>query len=459
MKTASRKYYKSSSFKMASLFTILLGLAALLLGYFLYDFGSQNFTRESEALIDREMEYILSITEDKSKQDVTRYIGELSGKYEHPVYLYYTDSGQILAGNILQLPEKTTLIKEGLLSFQTRLNGRERMVAFKIHTFADNTRLLIGRDIHLITQSYEKLKWITGFIIFFMLIVIAVSFFISFFVVGRINTIALTAQQIMDTGDLSQRISIDTNWDDLSNLGQTLNDLLERVENLMQGIRDVSDNIAHDLRTPLTRLRNDLENAQNKTPSREDVDRLLTEADQLLATFNSLLRISNIEKAKRRHTFSPISLKEILNDVVELYDTLAEEKQIALTTSLDKDLHINGDRDLLFQLFANLLDNAIKFSSENGKVSISLSQQSGTPVVTIIDRGPGISEADKEKLFDRFYRADASRNTPGNGLGLSLVKAVADYHKASILLADNDPGLRVDVVFKANSHRAYLAQN
>ncbi len=280
-----------------------------------------------------------------------------------------------------------------------------------------------------------------------MLIVVSVSFFISIFVVGRINTIAHTAQQIMDTGDLSQRISIDSNWDDLSNLAQTLNALLDRVENLMQGIRDVSDNIAHDLRTPLTRLRNDLESAQQNNLSSEDASRLLGDADQLLNTFSSLLRISNIEKGKRHHAFVQLNLETILEDVTELYDTLAEDKQVLLETSYMKVPDLNGDRDLLFQLFANLLDNAIKFSEPENKIQISLKQNSGQTLVTIADNGPGIPEKDKEKVFTRFYRTDASRNTPGNGLGLSLVKAVTDLHNAEIRLEDNEPGLRVVIVF------------
>ncbi len=448
MGSKARGYYKSSSFKMATLFTVLLGMSAVMLGYYLYDFGSQNFTRETEALIDREIQHILSAVEGKNTEQTALYISSQSRNKNNPViYLYYNDTGKILAGNIQKLPEATKRIKEGLLSFTVTLDSQERTVASKIYTFNDGSRLLVARDIHLITSSYETLKWITGFIIFFMLIVVLVSFFISIFVVGRINTIAHTAQQIMDTGDLSQRISIDSNWDDLSNLAQTLNALLDRVENLMQGIRDVSDSIAHDLRTPLTRLRNDLEDAQKNSLSQTDIERLLGDADQLLNTFSSLLRISNIEKGKRHHAFTQINLETILSDVTELYDTLAEDKQVALEVSATKVPNMAGDRDLLFQLFANLIDNAIKFSNPESKVYISLTHKSSDTIVTISDNGTGIAQSEKDKVFQRFYRTDASRNTPGSGLGLSLAKAVTDLHNAEIHLEDNNPGLSVVIIF------------
>ncbi len=429
---------------MAALFTILLGLAAIMLGYFLYDFGKQNFGRESEAIVDNEMDQILSLIKNKNTEQITTYIADQSEGRTNPIYLYYNSNGKILAGNITKLPSEVKTIKEGVISFSIADN---HTVAAKIHTFQDGSRLLIARNIDAISQSYEKLKWFTGIIIFFMLIVVLVSFFISTFVVGRINTIATTAEEIMETGDLSRRISIDSNWDDLSNLAQTLNALLNRIEHLMAGIRDVSDSIAHDLRTPLTRLRNDLEEAKQTPLTDEGIDRLLSDADRLLGIFNSLLRISNIEKGKRHQAPEELNLKTILEDAVELYDTLAEEKNITLETGYHEVPDISGDRDLIFQLFANLLDNAIKFAPEQGEVSISLSRQAAKPIITISDNGPGITSEEKDKVFNRFYRADASRKTPGTGLGLSLVKAITDYHNATIHLEDNNPGLKVTVIF------------
>ncbi len=310
--------------------------------------------------------------------------------------------------------------------------------------------LLIGYylyDFNKQNITYEHLKIFGALIMFFMLTVILVSFFISNFVVSRINKISETANDIMRTGDLSRRISIDTSYDDLSNLAQTLNALLEQIEMLMTGIRDVSDNIAHDLRTPLARLRNHLEDSRKTPPDTAKINQLIEEADHLLSTFNSILRISNIEKSKRHEPFTIVDIGQILQDVIELYEPLAEEKEIALNTSIKKAPQIKGDKDLLFQVFSNLLDNAIKFSPTGSEITLTLENIGNKPQIMIADQGTGIPPQDIDKVFTRFYRADKSRNTPGTGLGLSLVKAVTDMHKAKIALQDNNPGLIVTVKF------------
>jgi signal transduction histidine kinase len=281
-----------------------------------------------------------------------------------------------------------------------------------------------------------------------MLIVVLVSFFISVFVVSRINRISYTAQHIIDTGDLSQRISVDSNWDDLSDLARTLNNFLERIESLMQGVRDVSDSIAHDLRTPLTRLRNQLENARRSPLNTLDITTLLSEADNMLETFNALLRISNIEKGKRHQAFSPVELAVILHDVIELYEPLAEEKNISINVSYAEASSIMGDRDLLFQLFANVLDNAIKFSPPEGTISIATIDKGKKLQITIADQGIGIPKTESEKVFNRFYRTEKSRNTLGNGLGLSLVKAIVEVHSGSATLHNNNPGLKIAITFE-----------
>lgn len=446
LKMVSRRYYHSSSFKMAALFTLLLGISALLLGYFLYDFGKQNFLRETEAAIDNEIALILAATDNKSQRLRTDYIQKKAAASDHPLYLYQDSQDHRLAGNLETVPADATVLREGILQFDLRAQEGSASIAAKIHTFADGSRLLVGRDIGDITDSYEQLKLFSVVIMIFMLAVVMVSFLISTFVVRRINLIALTASKIMHTGDLSQRISVDSRWDDLSNLAQILNDLLERVEQLMQDIRDVGDNIAHDLRTPLTRLRNQLEEAQNHPASKEGMALLLKEADGMLATFHALLRIANVEKGKRCQAFTSVPLDLLLQDVVELYEPLAEENQIELKVDLSP-ATVEGDRDLLFQLFANLLDNALKFSPEGGVAEVTLLSKDDGIEVTFSDNGIGIDVTEYEKVFNRFYRVDKSRHKAGSGLGLSLVKAVAELHGANITLQDNHPGLRVELRF------------
>lgn len=292
--------------------------------------------------------------------------------------------------------------------------------------------------------NQEVMLWLTALGIAFMVLVILTSFAISTFVVGRTGHIAAIAKSIMDTGDLSQRISVDSRWDDLGYMAETLNQLLARIEELMHGVKNVSDNIAHDLRTPLTRLRNNLEILQKSAhPDTSALcESMVGEADRLLATFSALLRITYIETGRQRHKFLNTPLNALIRDVLEMYEPVAEEKGIKISAQLDNSA-CHGDRDLLFQAFVNLLDNAIKFTPAGGMIQITLDDKN----VSIADSGPGVDMADREKIFERFYRAESSRNTDGNGLGLALVAAVVKLHGASITVADARPGLRVTIAF------------
>ena len=432
---------------MAALFTLLLGASALLLGYYLYDFGQQNFIRESEAAIDMEMEHSLSDMGSMREADRIAYIQRKSEMAAHPLYLMQSAEGKALAGNMHALPGDVERLNYGVIGFTLERAGDVREMAAKIHTFDDGARLLIARDITDIIASRDQLALITTLVLAFMLMVVGVSFFISVFVVGRINSIAATARHIMETGDLSKRIEVEGSWDDLSNLAQILNQLLEKIESLMQGIRDVSDSIAHDLRTPLTRLRNHLESMDMEQADPQSVRLAMMEADGLLSTFQSLLRIANVEKGKRYQAFSDVDLALIVQDVIELYQPLAEEKDIQVSADIAEQALYHGDRDLLFQAIANLFDNAIKFSPEGSAIEVCLVRKEGVILLEIADFGCGVKEAERDKLFDRFYRAEQSRSSQGSGLGLSLVKAVIELHKAEIKLADNQPGLRVVILF------------
>jgi len=277
-----------------------------------------------------------------------------------------------------------------------------------------------------------------------MLLVIGISFFISVFVVRGINHIANTANVIMSTGDFSQRIDVNFSWDDLSNLGFVLNELFEKVEQLMSDIKSVSDNIAHDLRTPLTRLLNDLRVLENNT-SPEKIEQALKEGEQLLRTFNALLRISYIEYGKQALNSTRFDLKIILEDVIELYEPMLEAKRIDCVVQSDPAM-IFGDRDLIFQAIANVVDNALKFMSEKASLNISLTEQGNGVSLTIADTGAGLSSGNYEKIFDRFYREDQSRQTPGNGLGLALTKVVIEKHGGSVRALDHKPnGLRIEM--------------
>ncbi len=417
--TRGRRYTKSSSFVMALLFTILCGAAALSLGYFINYFAKGHFIDSTEAVLDAEIRYVEAIGPEQTQDN-----GQL--------YLFLNDDGS-LPHNI---PSTVSRLAEGIIVFDHPEN--KRRYAAKIHTLHENKKMLIGTDITNISKDFKFMQWLGISSIIFVILVVFVAFAISVFVVSGTNKIADTACEIMDTGDLSRRVAVGSRWDDLSNMAVVLNMLLDRVQELMQGVRQVSDNIAHDLRTPLTRMRGKLEVLEDG----QKKDELLDEADQLLNTFNALLRISRIEAEKQRGQFVEVNLKTLLKDVVAFYEPLAEERNIMLSSDLSE-ANFHGDRDLLFQAFANLLDNAVKFTPKDGKVSIRLNRDDGHIRVEVSDTGTGVGEEEKDKIFDRFYRGEKSRSSSGTGLGLSLVNAVINLHGGNIQIENTNPGLKI----------------
>jgi signal transduction histidine kinase len=251
-------------------------------------------------------------------------------------------------------------------------------------------------------------------------------------------------------GDLSRRIPVDPAGDDIEELVAKLNRMLDELEKLVEGVRRVSDNIAHDLRTPLARLRNRLEllRSEAEEDKRPVVEQALAEADGLLATFNALLRIARIESGPGSSVFEAVDLSVLVDDVAELYEPLVEEAGKELVVRNQRGVSIRGDRDLVFQALANLVDNSLKYTPGGGRIEISLTTTGDEVDVIVSDDGPGISPAEREKVFQRFYRLDWSRSSPGAGLGLSLVAAVAELHQAKVHLEEYHPGLRVVVRFR-----------
>ncbi len=433
---------------MAALFTALLGVSAILLVCSLFDLGEESYIREAEAVIDSEMFHLLERLSALDLRGRLAYLNERQRDARSGPSLFYNIDGDVLAGSYSELPADVFSISEGVVGYHRKVNGDLHRFAAKIHTFKSGHRLLIARDIQAISESYERFKWLSLLILIFMLIVVLISFFISTFVVSRINRIANTAHSIMETGDLSHRISIESRWDDLSNLAYILNRLLARMDALMQSVRDAGQSIAHDLRTPLTRLRTHLE--QLKCEARSGrvepgaIDALIGEADQILGIFNALLRIASLESGKRLKAFQPVNLNQVLLDVLELYEPVAEDKQICLQYDLSHettDYDVLGDRDLLFQTFANLLDNAIKYTPEHGLVTLAIRRCDQHLKVILTDSGIGVDEAELERLCERFFRSDRSRSTRGSGLGLSLAKAAVDLHGGRLHFSSADDSL------------------
>jgi signal transduction histidine kinase len=366
------------------------------------------------------------------------------------IYLLAAPDGTPLVGNLRQWPDVQP-DPGGWLIFrlgQATPEGDPETHGARARSFRlrGGYQLLVGRDMHELESIQRLVRRATasglGMAALLALLGGAVTSWTSLRRIGAINT---TVQEIM-AGDLSRRIPTDDAGDDFSHLVDNLNRMLDRIESLLEGVRQVSDNIAHDLRTPLARLRNRLDELQKRDDSlagsSEAVEAAIREADGLLATFSALLRIARIEAGARRSGFVPVDLGRLAADVVELYEPLAEERGCRLELRISRSPAVQGDPELLSQALANLIDNALKHGARGGEVVVTVADSGGALSLEVADSGPGIPEGEREHVFQRFHRLDSSRSSPGSGLGLSLVAAVAKLHHVDVRLEDNHPGLR-----------------
>ncbi|OAN53696.1 two-component sensor histidine kinase [Paramagnetospirillum marisnigri] len=370
-------------------------------------------------------------------------------------YLLMGLDGHVLAGNLRAWPPEVGS-QVGWARFHimpTGGLGPGAEVMAQVYELADGYRLLVGRslaDARRVKSAINRaLGW--GLALTILLGVVG-GYFTSRHMLQRVDQMSRTAKSIFG-GDMSQRMVLSGTDDEFDSLAESFNEMMDELERLLEGIRTVSDNIAHDLRTPLNRLRSRIDLVLLGPPDCEKYHRTLeetlAEADNLLATFSAILTISHAESSARLESFQPVDLSQLASDAAELYEPLAEEKEVTLTCGVEPGLTVKGDRHLLFQAIANLVDNAVKYTPAHGSVTLAVSSllEPGMVDLVVTDSGPGIPEESRDRVLDRFVRLDATRTTPGNGLGLSLVKAVARLHGARLMLGDAHPGLEVRLRF------------
>lgn len=444
------RYSRSSSLALGALLAGLMLLGVAFAAFFIVFASEETFLQETDTAILAEMRTARAVS-NQGHDALDAWFGQSTAN--NPLGFLYglkRSENALASGNIDGWPEgDIAVVKEGLIRFQyaASATSEHRAAVARIMTLPDGRFLLIGRDV----TTLNRAQWFAqtfGWIMIALFVAFAVAcLIVGWYVANRMNRISDTANRIINTGNLSERVQVDSSWDDLSKLSAVLNRLLGELETTMMGVKSVSDSIAHDLRTPLTRLRGDLD----RLPESETRDQLLAEVDNILGIFTSLLRITSIETERRKSAFDQVQVDALLADVVEMYEPLAEEKLMSLRlTTAPCTLH--GDRDLLFQLFSNLLDNAIKFTNEGG-VTIDATTAEGSLRISVCDTGPGISPAEREKVLRRFYRVDKSRSQTGNGLGLAMVAAIAELHAATIELAEgkDGSGLCCHLTFEHNS--------
>ncbi len=457
--TALGKLFRTTAFKLTLVYLTIFALfAASLLAYFAWN-TRRLITDEITRTIDAELIGLAGIYNQGGLRRLITSIDNRSRRPGSNVYLVTTPAGIGIVGNVSSLGENV-LQQEGLVeTFYRRLedqDGNTHQALVRIRELPGGFRLLVGRDLGERERLYHIIvatgRWSIALVI---VLGLAGGFFVARRVLTRVDAMTETARTIM-AGNLSGRLPTNKSDDELDRLAVNLNLMLERIEMLLKGFREVSDNIAHDLKTPLTRLRNRAEgalrSAKNESDYRAALHSVIEESDGLIRTFNALLMIARAESGEVSTPMAEFDASDIARGVGDLYDPLADDKGIALKVVAPAPAPIKGNRELVTQALANLVDNAIKYGgpqapanngARNGAEIVIKTESEGDRILlTVADGGPGIAEADRGRVVERFVRLEQSRSEPGSGLGLSLASAVARLHGGELKFEDNHPGLR-----------------
>jgi hypothetical protein len=450
------KLLRTTAFRLTLVYLLIFILFAVsLLGYFALN-TRRLITEQITSTVDTE---ITGLRDQYSQGGIRRLVILVDLRSRRPgssLYLVTTATGEGLAGNVGSL-EPGVLDHPGWLESNYRRldapEGSDHRALVQVVQLPGGFRLLVGRDLEERERMFGIIanagQWSLALVI---VLGIAGGFFVSRRVLIRIDAMTETAQTIM-AGDLAGRLPVAGTGDELDRLADHLNAMLERIEALMRGLKEVSDNIAHDLKTPLTRLRNRCEQVLRGPAADSDyraaLEATIAESDELIRTFDALLMIARAESGQARDNMIEFDAAAIARDVGELYEPLADERGLALKVEADGAAPVRGNRELVSQALANLVDNAIKYAAPDGKVNgepseilVKAGNEGERITLSVADRGPGIPVADRGRVVDRFVRLEQSRSLPGSGLGLSLASAVARLHGGELKLEDNHPGLR-----------------
>ena len=459
--TALAKLFRATAFRLT---LAILGVSAIGAGLVLGVVAWQVIKlvdAETTQTIDAEATGLDEQYEQGGIRRLGQVIAQRSLEPGATIYLLTDSVGQPLAGNIARLPsgvlDQPGFIDTPYESIDGFSFGRRALA--RIFTLPGGFHLLVGHDMADRARiGAVMVRALATSLVFFAGLAALGALFVARRVLRRIDAMNNSARAIM-AGDLSRRLPVSGSGDELDRLAIGLNEMLARIADLMTGLRDVSDNIAHDLRTPLTRLRNQVEEAlrrdADKPAYRAALERVIEESDGLIRIFDALLMIARAEAGADRAGMNALDVGDVVAGVAELYEPVAEEKGFALTVSAPPGLNVLGNRELIGQALANLIDNALKYGAEvgssGGKIEVGARREGDRVCIEVADSGAGVADADRQRVFDRFVRLEGSRSRPGFGLGLSLVAAVARLHGGAVRLEDNAPGLRVIVMLPARA--------
>jgi signal transduction histidine kinase len=473
--TAFGKLIRTTAFRLTLVYLFLFALfAASLLGYFAWN-TRRLITEQITSTVNGETAEISDIYARRGLRGLVFQIENRALRPGANLYLVTTPTGQAIAGNVGSLAPGVMGSNGWSETAYRRLDDQDNAdhrALVRVSELTSGFRLLVGRDLEERRRLFgivaQAAQW--SVLIVFVL-GLGGGIFVARRVLHRIDAMTGTTQRIM-AGDLSGRLPVGRSGDELDRLAENLNAMLERIEALMTGLKEVSDNIAHDLKTPLTRLRNRAEDAlaksSNEAEYRSALERTIEESDGLIRTFNALLMIARAESGQARDNMDYFDAAEVANGIHELYEPLAEDDGMTLRVKAEL-APVHGNRELISQALANLVENAIKYgkpvpkplavasplgadtSAPSREILIEARRDGEQVLLSVTDHGPGIPEADRRHAVERFVRLEASRTLPGSGLGLSLASAVATLHGGDLRLSDAHPGLKATLAVPARA--------
>jgi hypothetical protein len=443
-----RRWTRSAGVRFGLVYASVFGLSTVALAVFLWWSTAGLLDRQTEAAITADVQGLAERYDEGGLLALEETIEQrLMGNIDDDaIYLLVGPNYHRLAGNLDYWPNRVTVgIDWDRMDIERA--GHRGMAEVRRFELIGGFHLLVGRDVEVHAQMArlltDALLWSAG--VALLLGTIGTLAVRSLFRMTLADVSATSAA--ISAGDLTRRVRVSGRGDEFDRLAETINDMLDRIARLMDGVRQVSNAIAHDLRTPITRARARLEDAAahatGEAALRAAIERAQTDLDCVVAIFNALLRIAEIEAGARRSAFADVDLAPPLLDLAELYGAAAEERGQTLVTGIAAGLPAYGDREMVQQAVANLLDNALKFSPAGSTIRLTARVQPGLGTrIEVADQGPGIPAEDRDRATERFFRGESARSTPGSGLGLALVQAVATLHQGTLLLEDNQPGLR-----------------
>lgn len=449
------RLFRTTSFRFTLIYVLLFIWAVGVLGAVVYRVTFGAAARETDVTINGEIQVLADLFAANGPGMLTRVIRQRTAWRDDGIYMLIgAPSGAVLAGNLTALPPEALTAEGGFFDFEyerpildaagreqgvEKRGARGKVIRFRATPDAEQSYLLVvARDIG--AREFLRERLVSAFfriVIATLALGLVVGLLFSRALLRRVEAVNKTARAIR-AGDLSQRIPETGAGDELDHLSANLNSMLDQIERLMDGMRDVSDNIAHDLRSPLTRIRNRLSDALkgDAKTKEEALQATYEETERMLAIFNALLSIARIQSGEGAGVMEPIDLVAIVEEMAELYEPAAQDAGFELVLITAPTPLVNGSRELVSQAVANLLDNALKYAAGGSRIELKAGPGNGGGFISIADDGPGVAEKDRARIFERFVRLEESRSTPGSGLGLNLVAAIARAHGAELRLDD-----------------------